>query len=790
MSFTLFKILFSGRINPPHLSMTRMPNALVDEINNLFEKRHFEITCVVGRVQPRGWLTAAFKAYLKVITFANRWSPFPFPVDFVGKQLKVYMLLYWLFRRIKGELADVIVLFPGIWLGKLVRPNIISTSFEFSDKIALAVFLQKMMLVGIRINKKPIAVTPWFGPLLMTTDAPILSIGGFSLQNAMLGAMNANLQSQVNLGEISQDEMDAKLEAAQKSIDSFASSIGSATAAGPSVVGPNPTDFGSLTTQIMNNPKIAAMMGAMISLIHSLIAPPIGGSSDCLPEDPNLDGNNLKECGLIARKKIRVFKIVAQVYDPINILQFTIAYQAIRITGYGGEVNGWFVNKDTFEKFDFKYLRDFEYIPKSNTILGFGGSSAPNNFKYPDYPTSEEFPQNISVLNLERLTGEEKNDFEVMKVFASFLKREQNLNITTINDYRTENKERTRDIGDFKIYNPATFDKDESNAEIDSRFPYYRKFEYKLVDNPYTKVSNTVMLNAGLFQYKNPGYKVDKDFIDLRKNILLDNQRFHGELIAFPIKLNYGTNTYSNNKTIIYLLVKIKDNEKVNGFYFTDKHLPLDSEDLNKDFYEIRQYEKVSFTKFTQNLFDEKTGETNYDAFRRYYTVVVDLANERYGYGIDTSKDLKEIIDYISENNLGGIFVEFHDEAVKNIINKDVTYIIQGNLISKDLEADNDKLMRLIASKFIPSTLSREQSTQLDPSQVPEYTYYAPPQYKIRTSEYVDPIKNKLLIKDKKYMDTIDIFNLFDFDNKLYDQMLQKALQSSTKGDNVYQIFS
>lgn len=137
-------------------------------------RRHFDITSG-GRILPRPDVPIFFESMSVLYCGQNRFN-LNTTNKLLSSQLGIDHTYYWTGRIIDSPIATIFTVFPGVWLDIGFSANFFASSRKWINDVALNMYLQKMMVLGVRISKAPpYLITPWSGYLYQTLDgAPSL----------------------------------------------------------------------------------------------------------------------------------------------------------------------------------------------------------------------------------------------------------------------------------------------------------------------------------------------------------------------------------------------------------------------------------------------------------------------------------------------------------------------------------------------------------------------------------------------------------------------------------------
>lgn len=170
--WNLFKLELAGRFQETNRVAdlgSRVPY-IPTAIDHLYA-RHFDVSSAGGRLIKSPLITAGFKKYLNIVVRANRNRP-PISYGELSSQIELYSLIYWSGRIIDGPAATVYTVFPGIWVPMPCLQNFIPGGLQWIDWLSISLYIQKMSVMGVRIQKPVPLLTPWSGVLFQTFDAP------------------------------------------------------------------------------------------------------------------------------------------------------------------------------------------------------------------------------------------------------------------------------------------------------------------------------------------------------------------------------------------------------------------------------------------------------------------------------------------------------------------------------------------------------------------------------------------------------------------------------------------
>ncbi len=202
MSWTYFSYQLSAKLTPASNKVsavsTRLPEVAAS-IDSLFN-RHFEMSSGMGKLIPAPARVAAFQAGLRSLAIANRANPRANALT-LNAVLQAYTTAYWSGRVIDGPLATITTIAPTVWIPIDNIPNFVPSAKQWIDKLAVSLYIQKMSIIGVRVQKPTPIITPWSGALLMTMDSPLASalsgimVSGFSNFMNLLVAQGADAAS-------------------------------------------------------------------------------------------------------------------------------------------------------------------------------------------------------------------------------------------------------------------------------------------------------------------------------------------------------------------------------------------------------------------------------------------------------------------------------------------------------------------------------------------------------------------------------------------------------------------
>lgn len=175
MSWNLFKTQLGMKMKIPSTAMSAVTDRIPSigrSLDSLYST-HFDTATAGGRLLKVPVISQVFQLGLQEHLLKNRLSTNITP-ERVSSQVKSQALKYWIGRVINGPTGTTIVLFPGIWVPFDNLVNLVPGAKRWVDLISISLFIQKMSLLGITIQKAPPGVvTPWSGTMFQGFDTPL-----------------------------------------------------------------------------------------------------------------------------------------------------------------------------------------------------------------------------------------------------------------------------------------------------------------------------------------------------------------------------------------------------------------------------------------------------------------------------------------------------------------------------------------------------------------------------------------------------------------------------------------
>lgn len=560
---------------------------------------------------------------------------------------------------------------------------------------------------------------------------------------------------------------------------------------------------------------------------------------------------------------------------------FTFATIAVRVSGYGGPTNGWYALPEWSDPallegniFDLDFIRvvgeevnDVELYKAIARAFNFKIASS-RTIGYVRVPVqSSEHSEDITVVrgsdssstdvdfllrcradvvileqeglvevhSRQKIYGISKEDGTITYRDSSGYPITENTSLflqnTSQNRYREivyndDGVEILRALRNITVRIRDSNDSDQfrSSKEVyDSRentirqhlqtyYPKKRRLRYR-------EIKTTAILNCDLQPTKTGTLKVDREVQKALNTNLLDNVRFYGKFIGFPLtvtsrsytpvaynvrSITRNVDTHTNSITYLFLVVRIESNPLVNGWYFTETNLGTVIKDFDKNFFKLPQIAKISRPVFGRasytfndkgepdRVFYKATPFFNFDTSEKLYSSFTFLDQELisilnqpdssfyqdyrdYHYlpttqeGDGTTYTPEYVIrrvNSLEERNLGSVLIKSHDQIVSNKqknqtnvnINLTDPYFFKMHFLSSNLSLSKTEVFELLKQRLTQETAELVTNSLLS-SAVVEVTYHP-----------------ELLKKDEKYLDTVDVDNVFPFDNvSLYNQFLLAA---------------
>jgi hypothetical protein len=163
MSWAVLKFQMLAGLNPPHASITQQADVISKSYTNLVS-RTFETLTGGGQFIGAAGRTKIARLGMHCVFDVNRRYGF-LPVN-IFTQITPYFLSYWAGQTCVGPLGQVTILFPGLFLGPPIPPNISPEAFV---NIMCGVMSTHMLtMAGIYTNFITGVTIPWSGALLLT----------------------------------------------------------------------------------------------------------------------------------------------------------------------------------------------------------------------------------------------------------------------------------------------------------------------------------------------------------------------------------------------------------------------------------------------------------------------------------------------------------------------------------------------------------------------------------------------------------------------------------------------
>jgi hypothetical protein len=163
MSWSVLKFELLSKLNPPHASVTLQANVISQAYTNLV-LRTFETLTGGGQFVGAPARTKIARLGMQCVFEVNRRYG-KLPVN-IFSQLTPYFLSYWAGQTCVGPFGQVTVIFPGVFVGPPIPPNISRDAFV---NIMCGVLSTHMLtMTGIYTNFVTGVTIPWSGALLLT----------------------------------------------------------------------------------------------------------------------------------------------------------------------------------------------------------------------------------------------------------------------------------------------------------------------------------------------------------------------------------------------------------------------------------------------------------------------------------------------------------------------------------------------------------------------------------------------------------------------------------------------